>query len=146
MSTRSDYDELDELARPGNLFAPTFRWLGGGLAGAGAVAVLAWAEAGRLVLAEHVGGTLVLLGLAVAAFSQEPTEDELTRKLRLESSHMALIFGISFLTTGNLLVGAFGSFAFLSSGTVALGATLCFYLVRFHTALRSLRPSNAAET
>jgi len=139
MSTRSSYDLLNEVARPVALLPSLFRWVGGGVALAGAVTFVVLVAGGSTVLGMFVGGTATMVGLATAAFSQEPVEDELTRKLRLESAYWALMVGISMLVGANTIAFFVDGSADFYNGTGLMCAVLAFYLVRFHTALRSLR-------
>ncbi len=139
MSTRSSYEILDEVGRPVALLPPSFRWGGGAVAVVGAGIFLALAARGSVVLGTFVGGTATMVGLAGAAFSREPVEDELTRKLRLESAYWALMVAVSMLVGANTIAFFVDGQADVYTGTGGMCAVLAFYLVRFHSALRSLR-------
>lgn len=143
MDTRSSYDILDEVGRPVALLSPRFRWIGGAVALGGAVLFLVLIVEGATVWAKFAGGTATMVGLAGAAFSQEPSEDELTRKLRLESAYWAVMTGISMLVGTNAIAFVVDGQADFYTGTGLMCAVLCFYLVRFHSALRDLRPTDA---
>jgi hypothetical protein len=143
MRTRSSYDILDEVGRPVALLPSSFRWGGGAVAILGAGFFLVLVAGGAGVLGTFVGGTTTLVGLATAAFSQEPVEDELTRKLRLESAYWAIMVGISLLVGANTIAFFVDGRADFYTGTGLMCAVLAFYLVRFHSALRSLRTDNA---
>lgn len=142
MNTRSSYDILDEVARPVALLPAYFRWVGGAVAVAGTVAFVLLVARGAVVLGKFAGGTATMVGLALAAFSREPTEDELTRKLRLESAYWAVMTGISMLVGANTIAFFVDGSADFYTGTGLMCAVLGFFLVRFHSARRDLRPSD----
>jgi hypothetical protein len=139
MNTRSSYNILDEVGRPVALLPPYFRWGGGAVAIAGVAAFLGLVASGSVVLGTFVGGTTTMMGLAGTAFSREPVEDELTRKLRLESAYWAIMVGVSMLMGANTIAFFVDGQADFYNGTGLMCAVLAFYLVRFHSALRSLR-------
>lgn len=89
------------------------------------------------------GGTATMVGLALAAFSQAPKEDELTRKLRLGSVYRAVMTGIGMLMGGNTIAFFMDGSADFYRGTALMCAVLCFFLGRFHSARRDLRPDTS---
>ena len=144
MSTRSSYDILDEVGRPVALLPPYVRWIGGGGALVGGIAFVVLVGSGLEEMGTFVGGTTTMMGLAGAAFSRQPVEDELTRKLRLESTYWAIMVGVSLLVGANTIAFFVGGQADFYSGTGLMCAVLAFYLTRFHSALHSLQ-TEAAE-
>ena len=96
-------------------------------------------------LASYAGGMATMLGLALAVFSRERNEDELTRKLRLEAAYWAGMIGVGLLVginTGSFLLRGDAD---LYGGTGLMIALLCFHLAKFHSARRKLQKEEPAE-
>lgn len=145
MAFRSAFDELDELGRPISLLPSPYRWVGAGVAVFGASAFVVLVSVGYVAWGQYAGGTITMLGLAISAFSREPTEDELTRKLRLEAAYWSIMVGIFMLMGANTMAFVIDGVADFFTGTALMCAILGYYLVRFHSARRSLGTSTASE-
>lgn len=139
MNTRSSYELLDEVGRPAGLLPPAYRWVGGAVAVLGATAFVILVTLAFVPLGKYVGGLTTMMGLAIWAFSQEPNEDEMTRKLRLESAFWAMMVGVSMLVGANSFSYWFEGQPELFPGTGVMCAILGFYLAMFHGVLRRLR-------